>query len=431
MAQERGSSNLPKTSSKSPDDVEQKIISFVSNEMRRSSEEYYDQNVSYEERIHSMKNSDIGDVAEAELSIVDANFSAIINRDVSNLFIARDAVKASADDLKNFKTIHRLNRSARYPESRLMFFAIAAFFLAVETFINGQFFAQGHEMGMVGGFFVAFIPSLINIITGFFLGNFASRLLIHKSLTKRLSGGLMYVVLGISVCAMNLLIAHFRSAMAIEMNSEKAAEIALVSFINAPFNLQNVESWLLLAVGLICVIIATYDFWKMDDPYLGYGDVTRDYEKKLQRYAARNENSLHELYEIKENSLARVENARDSIGDKIAEANSIIEAQARWKMLFQDHKKHLTATCEELLAYYRAINTSARSDNPPSYFDKYSIELENKELEYNQDLRKELAHLYEDSKKFNKLYPDYVSAIAASYKKALDSFPTIKELHTE
>lgn len=433
LAIERATSNLPLKNAKNLDDVEQKIVSFIEIELKKSTEEYYDQIKSFENRVKSLRSSHQKNRLEAITETVKSDFEAIVLRDLNNLHIAREAVKDAEKDLKQFKKEHTLNRPAKYPDSRFLYFAVAGLLLLIETSINGMFFAQGHEMGLLGGAFIAFIPSGINVISGYFFGNFACRLMNHKRPFKKLFGFLMGGALIPVILVINLLIAHFRSAMsgANKMVSEQAADYAFQTFSNSPLGLDNIESWLLFIVGCLFFTISSYDFWKMDDPYLNYGEVKRSHARKLQEYANVNEYSLLDLHETREDAIKKINLFSHSIEGHLHELASIQDAKERWDVLYKDHKKHLENVANELLQYYRSINTQYRNEPAPKYFEDQWKVPSTSNLDINLNVKSEITLLNTLAKEADKKHSKQIKEIEKFYKDAFTRYPTIEQLGEE
>ena len=180
-ATERAEADLPPTNLSIFDDVEQKVISFINDEVNSATESYYDHLRSFEERINRLHAA--GNVGSIESVAIKAegDFEGLVRRDASNLHIARVAVTESETDLENFKNDNNLKRSARYPDSRFLYVSVALLLVTIETGLNGFFFAQGHELGLLGGGFTALVPSLLNVCAGYYIGNFAFRLAVNKN----------------------------------------------------------------------------------------------------------------------------------------------------------------------------------------------------------------------------------------------------------
>lgn len=430
FGEERGGNDLPETNAKGFDDVEQKIITFIESEANLAKETYYDNIKTYENRISSLSSEGHVGVMEQIALTAEGDFKAITLRDETGLYNAREAVISRKKELEDFKSKNNLMRPARYPKSRFLFYSIAMLLIVFETSINGMFFAQGHELGLLGGGFTAFIPSFLNVILGYFLGNIGLRLLNHiKSIKKAF--GLLVLIISLSlVFIINLAIAHYRTAMLMTdvSGSEQAAETALQSFLSSPFELQNIESWLLFLMGWVFFLIATFDFWKMDDPYLNYGDVAREHDKKLSDYADLKDESLQELQDIRSSSVEDLDNASNLVNAKLNEANAIIDAEKRWKHLFKDHIDHLQNVGAELISYYRNCNRQNRKTKAPKRFDKPWILNTEKIKASDLSADKIIKQFEKEAVDNKKAYSKYTNKITSSYSKALDKYKTIEQL---
>lgn len=429
----RGKADIPPSNATHFDDIEQKIISKINEEVKSATERYYDHLRSFEERINRLHAAGHSGTLENIAITAEGDFEALVQRDATSLYTARVAVTARESDLERFKQDNDLERSARYPESRFLYIAVAALLVAVETGINGVFFAQGHELGLLGGGFTALIPSLLNVFAGYYLGNFAFRLSIHKHTLKKVTGRFLCLLIPMLVFSMNLLIAHYRAAMMdiTEAGSAEAAKTAITTFLAAPFNLSDVESWLLLVTGCIFAMIATYDFWKMDDSYLHYGEIARDHDDKLHHYARLKEDSLDELADLRDDSLEKMEEASNLVNAKVNEANAVVDSQGRWKLLFADHLNYLESAGRELLAYYRTNNMTKRKAPAPAYFLE-QWELDRPSLpEAGIDFMQVLKGFQAETVGLKEAYSSCTSRIGEAYKEAIKKYQTIEQLQPE
>ena len=432
-AASRGRSNLPPKTAANFDDVEQKIVSYIDNEIHKATESYHDHMISFEQRINRLHAAGHVGTIENISTRAEGDFAALVRRDATSLHTAKVAVRDSEIDLRNFKTENGLNRSARYPESRFLYFAIALMLITIETGVNGYFFAKGHEMGMLGGGFVALIPSFLNVLTGYYLGNYGCRLAVHKAAVKRYAGVLLCALLPVWCFGFNLLIAHYRTAMAgmVDADMGDAAHIAIQTFRDTPFGLEDVESWLLLITGCTFSLIATLDFWKMDDPYPGFGERARDHDKKLQFYAHLKEDSLAELNDLRDDNLEALEEASNLLNAKVNEANTIVDSQSRWKVLFAQHLNHLEDAGRQMLAYYRTQNMTTRTDEAPTYFnDQWNI-TKPVLTETSIDFTSALSGFQSEAETMRGVYSSCVNRISDGFQKALQEYKTIEQLRPE
>lgn len=429
LALERGAQNLPSTEDLGRDDIEQRIVNFLNDEIADATEAYYDNQRAFEVRINELASlGSIGKI-DAIATLASSDFKAQIHKRQDELYHARGNVTAAEKDLVKFKEKNGLDQTARYPESKLIYFAVAIFFMVIETYINGQFFAKGHELGMIGGFFTAFIPSLLNVLLGLGIGHFALRLLGNVSATKRIMGTILLFGLTSIVTVMNLAVAHYRSAMVAMV--ENADQKALENFLASPFSLGEVESWLLMLMGMVFCTVATIDFWKMDDPYVGYGAISRAHQEALNRYATMKSDAIEDLQDFRDNRIEELDTVFSYISSRYNQANAILDSQRRWETLFAVHLDHLEGVGRDLVAYYRNTNQMARTENVPAYFNA-QWSMDRKPLpQPNVDFARILADFQSDGNQAQRIYSKCNKQIADAFDKTLMQYQTIDQLQPE
>jgi hypothetical protein len=198
------------------------------------------------------------------------------------------------------------------------------------------------------------------------LGEFGLRLAINQHPFKKIGGIILCILLPLSLLFLNLLVTHYRSAVVVM--SDNAAILALESFANSPFSLNDVEAWMLFLFGMLFATIATIDFWKMDDHYAGYGKIDRHHKEKMNDYEETRVHLLQGLQEIRDHALIKLEGELIKIRDRCGEMQSILSSQQRIKILYLDHLEHLESNCNILLKYYR--NLSKKTANPTGYLGR-------------------------------------------------------------
>lgn len=429
----RGKKNLPPSTAISFDDMEQKIVTYINNHVKAATESYYDDMRSFEERMTRLNvASNAGKIGNIAIA-AEADFQTQVHKRKDALYTAKIEVTQCEIDLENFKKDNGLKRSARYPKSKLWIIAVAVALLGVETALNSLYFSQGSEMGLMGGIIIAGAPSLMNTILGFILGALAVRLLIHIKIPARLGGMLLTGLLtGIALTG-NLLLAHYRSEMMAmtEFNVAIATTQALQSLLATPLKLNDVESWYLFAMGVSFFLGATFSFWKMDDPYLGYGSIAKHHKEKHNFYAKKKAYYLEELEGLRDDSLEDLEEAAQEISAKASEANAVYDSKKRWAVLFRDHLNHLENVGRELLGYYHTMNMGERSDKPPEYFQK-EWTLERPSLpEPGIDFLKIVNSFQTEIAGVQTHYSECSVRLGTAYMEAMKEYDTIDQLKPE
>ncbi len=269
-------------------------------------------------------------------------------------------------NFKLFKAKNHLDRLASYPESRWFHAGLIAIIMLVECLANTYFFAAGSDLGLLGGFFQATLISGVNVAFCLLVGRMALSNLHHLNLWRKIAGGCGFLLWTVSVLAYHLLVAHYRDMLAIDV--EGALANAVSHFAAAPFQLQSLDSILVLAVGCVVSIIALIDGYKLDDPYPGYGEEDRNYKKKLQAYRAKEK-------EVRSRLATGIRETEQQVAERV---RGYEENHAKTNDLFTgaisvvDHFSNIYSQVDDVVGAainsYRAANRKIRTEpDPPSF----------------------------------------------------------------
>ena len=269
-----GAHNLPHTDSTSLDEVERRIVAFIVNEQKRAHEQYQSQLQVFNERVRSMEINILHSNVAGRVQAAAADLVAMALRGKNELFELQRQVTALAREVFEFRCRHGLQREPQYPESKLWHWAILILILLAETILNGLMLSRGTIGGLLEGFSIALVLAVINLSVGGVIGGVA------LPLTRRVSWSLRVVCAVVLFAAIifsvgfNLVVGHYRDALG-GPAPEFAARESLTTFFSQPFQLADLNSWLLCVLGLLFAVIAVIDTYRMDDPYWGYGPLAR------------------------------------------------------------------------------------------------------------------------------------------------------------
>lgn len=190
----------------------------------------------------------------------------------------------SLESYQDFRSKHALDRPAEVPLFFLRPIVVLLGALLCETIINAFIFAGISTQGMIGGWLIAVVISVVNIVFGLTLG----LLIIRYGLAWRdrrrtaliVAGGLLIAI----IVFFNLYNAHFREVAEEAVLADRFGDVALTRerspgfgdawphFIANPFNLGSILGIGLFVVGLTIAGFATYEGYKgFTDPFPGYG----------------------------------------------------------------------------------------------------------------------------------------------------------------
>ena len=266
-------------------------------------------------------------------------------------------------DFAKFRKEHDLTRrEPHYPDAgwRSLMVGILMILFFVESFANSAFLAKGNELGLVGAYSIAFAISLLNILLSFLFFGPGSRYLGHVNRWWGvLAGAAMMVYAGFAF-VLNLGVAHYREVSGDLIGEAGVAVVRRMQ--QAPFGLQDAESWLLFGLGFLFSVIAFVEGRIFDDVYPGYGRRDRSMRKAREDHLAALEGVSGELDEIREDSLEDVKRIARDARQLPEKRRRITEDCRRWIAEFDRHAAHLQQVGETLIDEYRAANRIARPD---------------------------------------------------------------------
>jgi len=176
-------------------------------------------------------------------------------------------------EVNKFRETNKLNHSAHYPDKREKLYGILLLMGVLEAILNSFFLSKASEFGLAGGFAMAVAISGLNILFAFFM----SRALMHIHHIEpktSLLGILGTITMASAVGFISLFIGHYRSAL--DESIESASSQAVTSMLESPLGISTFDSWMLVFLTITIFVFVTFKFYKNDDPYPGYGDISRN-----------------------------------------------------------------------------------------------------------------------------------------------------------
>lgn len=295
-----------------------------------------------------------------------------LNSLVTREFRGVKQLKQELNDLQlefyDFKKRNKITRTPHYPESQLLYFSIILVFWLLESLGNGYFFAEGSELGLLGGVGQAVIIAAINISVAFFFMGWLFKYKNHRSWWKQffsLIGLLIYII---CTFGFNLLVAHYRDFFSI--NSEQAGALAVQHFIDAPWDLSEFNSWMLLCMGLLFSIFSFIDGYRRDDSYPGYGKLHRRLQDLNEEYEEHRDYVVTEIGGVRELFLTNLQNMKQAVLLKHTRLVHLVEDKQAFVAEYEQGMENFISAANTLIYRYRDINMRYRKDLPPGYFSQ-------------------------------------------------------------
>ena len=283
-------------------------------------------------------------------------------------------------DLNRFKSEHHIYREASYPDSLggHLSFVFAA--LGIEALLNAYFFQN--ELGILGGAVTALFVSVVNITVAALLG-VAFRY--HNYVRLWWQGCLGWATLAVFMfwnMYFNSLIStfrfHFQEARTLaaekgivdpsmtEPFQRALGEAMQVFVLNPPF--QDLESFLLFFVGVFLAIFAFYKGYTVDDPYPGYGAVSRPYDEAKKPIAPAIKEVSDQLASTLAKHVANIQQVRAELMQSYHRLVQLQTSVETARNVCNDQLAHIILDHAHMRRAYRQTNVSIRTTPAPVYF---------------------------------------------------------------
>jgi hypothetical protein len=371
-AREAGVDNFPSATDRDLDEPQRQVVAEIhagSNLLKQFAEnQLYDAEEKI--RVRMPKKIEIGlSTARARAAVSEAK-----QTHAAELEERRLVERRRHRELRKWKRDNGISREARYADEWYLPAATLFALLVVESLANAFIFKEAGDLGLVGGFGLAMLFSVVTVSLGFCVGLLGLRFFFHIEPLFKIFGMAIATVCLTAGIGWNVLIAHFREAL------EKAPGASFVdpTLLTTPsmwFSLSTVEAWALLLLGLLILAAAAMKGHGgrgcFTDSYPGYRSVDLAYRESESIYAEEQDeyksavsnaygdawNALSDRYAKDEAAVAEIFEISDVAAQRIKEIGSSI---GEW--------------CEAgsaLLRLYREENRAIRSTPAPLYFDIY------------------------------------------------------------
>lgn len=361
LGYEAGQQDLPGLEA-DQDPHEHPIVDAIENLQREAHSSLSDRLHEAHKHFEEIQDSDWrGDINRAERDAI-ARLDQVEGMRSLDLHHKRVEAGKRVEDLAKFRAENGLSRSPTYPDVgwSVFLWGLVAFLFVVESFANSVWLAKGNELGLLGAYTVAFVVSLANLLPPFLFFGPVSRYLRHVSASWRVLAGSCIVVYAGLLFTLNLGVAHYREVSGELIGSAGVEVVGRMT--DAPFGLQDAESWLLLLMGIIFSLVALYEGWKRDDAYPGYGKLDRVAQRARDAHLDARNDASEDLAEIREEALDRIKRIAHEAEKRPRERLRVLKDCERWVREFDSHVDRLQQGGAALIEEYREANRKARSD---------------------------------------------------------------------
>jgi hypothetical protein len=425
-AQENGRKDLPALQRTDLDPVEREIAETFEKLKKNDFEKHLVQQRIRRRQIADFDFHTVETRIDSVVKDVRAKYLSLKRRCLDELFRSKQDCKECASEFQEFRRTHDLRRPADYPESKIWHGGILLVILLLEAYLNGTFLAKGNEEGLLGGVSYALIFAAINIALAWANGRWFVTRWHHHRYSVRLVAMLLTFGCASASFAFNLLVAHYREAVA--LGPTASHEAVLRDFLASPFALTDIESLMLFFGGLIFAIVAAGDGYRWDDPYPGYGRRDRRVREKERDYTTLKAEVSDEIEELRERATRELDRLVEEIDQQRSTQHRFCQLRDSESRQFQLHVEYLERACNRLLGEYRAINRETRSSPVPAYFEQpwrfHDSEAGGRDSDLDQNLDASLGRCL-------KLISEARDSVHTAHRETLDEFKQLEDLVTD
>jgi hypothetical protein len=181
--------------------------------------------------------------------------------------------------------------------------------------------------------------------------------------------GFVTLVSGVALLtALHCFAAHLRETTASLIDENEAARAAWQALLHNPLSINDLNSIYLFALGMLFTMLAIYKGYTFDDPFPGYGAVTRRFNKTRDAYSDEHARLFEDLDQARREVVANLSDGILRIPTFPQMADNIRAQRKTMLEQFRAYEAGVEAAVRQLLAIYRQANTVARSSAPPSHF---------------------------------------------------------------
>ncbi|HEX8553286.1 MAG TPA: hypothetical protein VF695_01140 [Sphingomonas sp.] len=361
---EQGGLELPPPSMQTLDVVEADVAAFIQDHFERAQIDAANSIRTYDSRLNGLSLIANLSSIRTQARIALSDFKAEVVNRRGRLTNSRDAIVDSYAELNDFRKENRLRRPAHAaaPGSATIGTILVCWLL--ETIANSMFLRLGDSMGWLGGVIAAAVVGAINVGVAAVVGRMVWPMVNRRETRMRAVGWLLTAAWFVLTIIWNLLAGHYRDAKSLGLPSPETAALGMLGS-----GLESIYSYGLLIAGLVFAFGAAISGYKMDDPYPGYGPVSRRHAKRCEDYVEDVEDATGELTAIRDDAVGEATDVRMELGRQLAQRQQILTHRDAFRRRYEEYAGHLEATANALLQEYRTANRAARTTEAPTRFD--------------------------------------------------------------
>ena len=382
-AKEDGQMKFPPADQTEPDEIHTKIQSFVEGVANGCRKEVGAHLADLQTAIAGIPD-DSGLALEEKRakSMVDADlrtYDETAAQDENTLMPPLEEMRRQRAGVEEFRRVHELgDRQADYAKMQISAIWIAALGV-VETVLNAVLLGEVMPYGIGGAFGVVVFITALNLLTGYLLVGPWWRRRNHVQPEPRAKALAGCLGIGALLLGFNVLVGQFRDAMDAlgeRLRSGELTDAAVMAdlwrqAVEAPWEFDSFQAFLVAAVGFACFVFASVKGYGADDPYPGYGQITRMQKRAEENYAAVREEASKRFEQQHRECLAKIEDVLYAARAKRETYDGLVQEGKKVVEQFEPAIREFEQALRELTQIYRDTNRKHRGkERAPEYFNE-------------------------------------------------------------
>jgi len=370
VAKENGKSEIPNSKANPPDSVEDKVLTTIKTIEADEGNKFTSRNEAYRRSMTALASDlDMEKLEQHRISKT-ANAENIAAIGINDLYTLKNKFMAADNNLKIFKKENNLeNRAVSNEQNRILTFGILAVVFLGETAVNASFFSIAGGEAWLNSGMIALVLSGLNIALPFFYG-YKILPFINSVNTNQHRLGFFSIFIAFAVIiSINYLAANLREVLddPTILSLTSAATQAMTQF---TFSFSSVFSWFFMVFGLSLACFAMNKGYNFDDPYPGYGKLSRATEKLQESIQDVYADLVEELSEAIEEFDVYFHAVLDSIATRREKFTNINNSLVNLHQKFTASQSQYSTVYSSVISDYRKINSANRKTPPPKFFNQ-------------------------------------------------------------
>jgi uncharacterized protein YhbP (UPF0306 family) len=240
--------------------------------------------------------------------------------------------------------------------------------LAIESLLNGNFFADASDFGLVGGAATAVIISALNISLGFVMGWWPARYCQHAKASHLFWALPAYAGMIVLIVLFNLAVGHYRELLI--ANPDGASQQVVPRMLNNLFAIYELKSIALVIIGCLIAFLSAAKGYSAFGSYPGQASVFKRWRQRWDAVEATRRRLDTQLIPELDAVRGQIDGFREDCQREIGRLQLARSAADQAREAYLTRIAQLRSAKDAALMQYREANLRVRTDMPPAYFSQ-------------------------------------------------------------